>query len=212
MGFLNAATNASLLGVLFVGGKLISQGKMTAGDLTKFALRSAFCGLGFSGLSRFYSDIKSGLDAASRIFDEIDAGKEVIESINSAKEVTDVSTTARMEENITIPNLSSSSIKGRLVFQNISFSYKNSLDHTATNDNSKPILDKFSAIVEPGSFVAITGESGRGKSTLFKLATGLFQPTEGKITLDGVDIHDDKEIVQSKLFYILQNSIFISSL
>ena len=72
MSFLNAATNASLLGVLYVGGMFIASGRMTAGDLTKFALRSAFVGLGFSGLSRFYSDMTSCLDAAARVFDVID--------------------------------------------------------------------------------------------------------------------------------------------
>ena len=113
MGFLNAATNASLLGVLLVGGNLISKGKMTAGDLTKFALRSVFVGLGFSGLSRFYSDMNTGLDAAARVFDAVDHD--------------DVSTTSGSSTTSETPSaqiIEPDESKGRLVFENVSFSYK----------------------------------------------------------------------------------------
>lgn len=66
MGFTNIAGNASLVAVLFFGGRLISQGKMTAGSLTKFAIQSGFVGLGFSGLYTAYSDLKKSLAAAER--------------------------------------------------------------------------------------------------------------------------------------------------
>lgn len=66
MAFINATTNLSLVAVLYYGGRLMAKGQMTAGDLTKFAIQSAFVGLGFSGLSTFYSDMTKSLDAASR--------------------------------------------------------------------------------------------------------------------------------------------------
>ena len=66
MGFLNMSTNVSLLLILFAGGRLINRGDMTAGSLTRFAMQSAFVGLGFSGLAAFYGDLGQSLDAAAR--------------------------------------------------------------------------------------------------------------------------------------------------
>lgn len=68
MGFLNMSTNVSLLLILFAGGRMISKGQLTAGSLTRFAMQSAFVGLGFSGLAGFYGDLCSSLDAAARYF------------------------------------------------------------------------------------------------------------------------------------------------
>ena len=67
MGFLNMSTNVSLLIILFAGGRMINRGQMTAGSLTRFAMQSAFVGLGFSGLSASYSDLSLSLDAAARL-------------------------------------------------------------------------------------------------------------------------------------------------
>ena len=47
MSFIGLSTNISLMAVLYVGGKLITTGEMTAGSLTRFAMQSAFVGLGF---------------------------------------------------------------------------------------------------------------------------------------------------------------------
>jgi ABC-type multidrug transport system fused ATPase/permease subunit len=66
MGFINLSTNFSLVLILIAGGRLIAKGQLTAGTLTRFAIQSAFVGLGFSGLSSFYSDMTKSLDAASR--------------------------------------------------------------------------------------------------------------------------------------------------
>jgi ABC-type multidrug transport system fused ATPase/permease subunit len=66
MGFLNMSTNLSLFVILFAGGRMINKGQLTAGSLTRFAMQSLFVGLGFSGLSAFYSDLGVSLDAAAR--------------------------------------------------------------------------------------------------------------------------------------------------
>ena len=66
MSFFNMATNISLMSVLTFGGVLISQKKMTAGNLTRFAMTSAFVGLGFAGLSTVYTDFRKSIDAAER--------------------------------------------------------------------------------------------------------------------------------------------------
>ena len=51
-----------------------------------------------------------------------------------------------------------------------------------------PILRDVSLTVAPGQIVAITGESGSGKSTIGKMVVGLLQPTDGKVEIEGVDL------------------------
>ena len=67
MAFVNIASNLSLIGTLLLGGRLIARREMTPGDLTRFAMQSAFVGLGFSGLVSFHSDMMRGLEAAERL-------------------------------------------------------------------------------------------------------------------------------------------------
>jgi ATP-binding cassette subfamily B protein len=66
-------------------------------------------------------------------------------------------------------------------FQDVSFAYP------GTN---RPVLDRFSFTLRPGERVALIGENGQGKTTVVKLITRLYDPTEGRILLDGVDLRD----------------------
>lgn len=63
---------------------------------------------------------------------------------------------------------------GEVVVQNVCFSY----------DGVHPVLDHFSLTVKPGEFVTLTGRTGAGKSTLFKLLLGLYAPDQGSILID----------------------------
>lgn len=65
-------------------------------------------------------------------------------------------------------------------FQNVSFSY--------TPD--RPILNKINLTIPAGKIVALVGENGAGKTTLIKLLCRLYDPTEGRITVDGVDLRE----------------------
>ena len=68
-----------------------------------------------------------------------------------------------------------------LEFQKVSFHYPDS-DHL--------ILDQLSLRIEPGERVALVGENGQGKTTLVKLVARLYDPTGGRILLDGVDLRE----------------------
>ena len=75
-------------------------------------------------------------------------------------------------------------------FENVSFSYKT----TDENDNpvSIPVLNDFNLSIEQGSFVAILGHNGSGKSTVAKLTNGILFADEGTVTVNGkVAINDD---------------------
>lgn len=71
--------------------------------------------------------------------------------------------------------------KGRIEFRNVTFSYE---------DNQTPILKNVSFTVEPYQRVALVGPTGCGKTTLVKLLLLLYEPQEGTILLDGIDIRN----------------------
>ncbi|MGB0383505.1 MAG: ABC transporter ATP-binding protein [Ardenticatenaceae bacterium] len=71
--------------------------------------------------------------------------------------------------------------KGVIEFKNVSFAYPGS---------TKPILSNLSFRFAPSESVALVGENGAGKSTMAKLIARLYEPTEGQILFDGVDISD----------------------
>ncbi len=68
--------------------------------------------------------------------------------------------------------------RGRLVFENVSFSY----------DPEQPLIQDLSLVAEPGQTVAIVGPTGAGKTTLVNLIMRFYELDQGRITLDGTDI------------------------
>ena len=69
---------------------------------------------------------------------------------------------------------------GEIRFENVTFGY----------DPSNPVMKNVSFSVAPGEKVALVGATGAGKTTVLKLLTRLYDPTEGRITLDGIDLRD----------------------
>ena len=86
-------------------------------------------------------------------------------------------------------------IRGEVVFDNVSFSY----------NSGKKALDRVSFRVRPGEKVAIVGPPGSGKSTILKLLLRLYDPDEGRILIDGVDIREVKlESLRRHVGYVQQ--------
>jgi ATP-binding cassette subfamily B protein len=74
-----------------------------------------------------------------------------------------------------------STVEGHIEFDSVTFSYPGA---------EEPALDDVSFEIRPGETVAVVGRNGAGKSTLFKLLCRLYDPTDGRILLDGVDIRE----------------------
>lgn len=66
MSYLNLTTNACLILVLYVGGSMLGSGEITSGNLTSFALQTGFVGLGYSGLSTAYTELRQALISCYR--------------------------------------------------------------------------------------------------------------------------------------------------
>jgi len=86
-------------------------------------------------------------------------------------------------------------IQGNISFQHVSFAYK----------EGEEVLSDFNLAVKTGETIALVGETGSGKSTIVNLACRFFEPTEGRILIDGVDYRERSLVwLQSNLGYVLQ--------
>ncbi len=87
--------------------------------------------------------------------------------------------------------------RGRLVFENVSFSYS----------PDKPLISDLSLVAEPGQTVAIVGPTGAGKTTLVNLMMRFYELDAGRITLDGVDVTSvSRRELRSRMGMVLQDT------
>ena len=91
------------------------------------------------------------------------------------------------------------SFEGKIEFQNVSFTYPNT---------EKKVLDDVSFTIYPGEAVGIIGTNGSGKTSLEKLILGLYDPDEGSILIDGIDIKQiDPADLRHGISYVPQDTI-----
>ena len=76
--------------------------------------------------------------------------------------------------------LTLSDVKGKIEFRNVSFAYS----------KDTPVLRNFNEVIHPGETVALSGDSGAGKTTVASLLLRFYEPTEGEITIDGVSVDE----------------------
>jgi ATP-binding cassette subfamily B protein len=119
--------------------------------------------------------------------------------------------TIRIEEVLnTVPKIqfqpqtgNSLSSQGRVVFENVTFSYN--------QDGHDPVLKDISFTAEPGQTVAILGSTGAGKSSLIHLIPRFYDVNRGRVTLDGVDVRQlDEAALRSSIGVAMQEAVLFS--
>ena len=146
--------------VLFLCGWLVEQGRLDVGTI--FAIVLAF------------DRINQGLRAVSGISGNLNAVRAATDRIH--QEVLDVPDQVEdAAAGRTLPDP-----KGRVEFQNVSFAYPDGTE----------ALRNVSFTLEPGTSLALVGPSGAGKSTVADLLLRFYDPTEGRILFDGVDVRE----------------------
>ena len=157
--------------VLLYGGHLAIEGTVSIGTLFAFnayviMLQAPFRMFGFLLLQT-----QRASASAQRIFEVIDEEPAIVDSEN-ATHLLDV--------------------EGSIVFENVHFTYPSKREESSSGSSSPidEVLSGFNLTIRPGETVAIVGRTGSGKSTIGRLLNRFYDPTSGKILVDGNDIRD----------------------
>jgi ABC-type multidrug transport system fused ATPase/permease subunit len=150
------------VGILIVGGRQAINGDVEIGVLVGFiaALNGFFDPIG--QLSQVYTTYQSGMAALDKIFELLDEQPQLTDSPDA----------------IELPR-----IRGEIRFEDVSFRYR-------TEEGTKLALDGLSLTVPPGQTIALVGATGAGKSTFAKLVARFYDPTDGRVLVDGHDLRD----------------------
>jgi ATP-binding cassette subfamily B protein len=149
-------------GILLYGGLQALEGDVTIGVLVAFiaALNNFFDPI--QQLSQLYTTYQAGMAALDKIFELLDEEPELRDRDGA----------------IALPRL-----RGELEFEGVTFSY-------GGGDGARPALAGVDLHVPAGQTVALVGSTGAGKSTFAKLAARFYDPTEGRVRVDGHDLRD----------------------
>jgi subfamily B ATP-binding cassette protein MsbA len=152
---------SSITIVLWYGGRLVFSGGLPAGDLIAFLMLTIFVAGSVGSFVGLYSQFQEALGASKRIFDLLDEHSD----LPMAEQPTTLAT-----------------IRGQVRFERMSFNYGDRGD--------TPVLHNINLDAQPGEVTALVGPSGAGKTTLVTLLPRFYDPTEGRILLDGQDLRE----------------------
>ncbi|HET6578217.1 MAG TPA: ABC transporter transmembrane domain-containing protein [Gemmatimonadales bacterium] len=162
-GMLTFSTFAGIVFVLWQGGLLVLDGKLTAGALVSFLLYTITIAASIGALATSFTTYQEAVGAAERVFEILEMAPDIADPAD--------------------PVLLPRPVRGRVAYENVSFRY--------LADAGAPwTLDGVNLTVAPGEIVALVGPSGAGKTTLVSLLPRFWDVERGRITLDDVDIRD----------------------
>ncbi|MCC6411286.1 MAG: ATP-binding cassette domain-containing protein [Saprospiraceae bacterium] len=150
----------ALFFVIWQGMVMVQSGEITAGQLISFVTFTAVIGGAIAGLGNFYSELVGAIGATERVREILNTPGETDERPGADRKA--------------------GRFSGDIVFDNILFEYPTRAD--------MPVLKGVNLRIEPGSKVAIVGQSGAGKSTIMQLLLQFHQATGGEIRIDGNNI------------------------
>nr|WP_190243126.1 ABC transporter ATP-binding protein [Arthrobacter globiformis] len=173
--------NLVYVGVAVVGALQVASGAMQLGDVQAFIQYSRQFTQPLAQLGSMANLLQSGVASAERVFELLD------EEEQSSDPASVVAASGR----------SFDGGRGRLVFENVSFSYS----------PDKPLISSLCLVAEPGQTVAIVGPTGAGKTTLVNLMMRFYELDAGRITLDGVDVTSvPRRELRSRMGMVLQDT------
>ncbi len=146
--------------VLWVGGRLVIAGQLTPGQLVAFLLYTYMVASPIGVFTGLYSQLQQAIGASGRVFELLDTPPEMRDAPDAQP----------------LPR-----ITGEVRFEHVSFDYGDAAE-------ARVVLQDIDLIAPAGQVVALVGPSGAGKTTLVNLIPRFYDPTAGRITIDGYDI------------------------
>jgi ABC-type multidrug transport system fused ATPase/permease subunit len=172
--------------ILLIGGGRVISGDVQIGVLVGFlaALNGFFDPIG--QLSQVYTTYQSGMAALDKIFELLDEQPELRDAPDAVE----------------LPRL-----RGEIRFEDVSFRYGSPED----DGGPKLALGDVSITVPPGQTVALVGATGAGKSTFAKLVARFYDPTDGRVLVDGHDLRTVKaDSLRSQMGIVPQEAFLFS--
>ncbi len=174
--------------VLAQGGYMVKEEIMKLGTLSVFISYAVIIFEPIQQLARLLAELISCQANIERVMDLLEQAPNVVDKAEVLEKYGDAFHPKK--ENW-------EKIQGDIVFEDVSFRYP---------DGKEYVLEHFDLHVPAGMNVAIVGETGAGKSTLVNLVGHFFEPTKGRILIDGVDYRERSQLwLHSQIGYVLQN-------
>jgi len=174
--------NLGLVAVVWFGGVQVMEGILNVGELVALSNYVWWVMMPLIMLSMSVGFISSADASTQRIFEVLDRQPEVVDDVRAEA----------------LP-----AAKGRVAFENVTFTYG--------GHDENAVLEGINLVAEPGETVALVGATGAGKSTLINLVPRFYDVSEGRVTLDGVDVRDvTLDSLRAQVGTILQETVLFS--
>lgn len=182
--FIIIATSSALLWGLYLGTQAVMAGRISAGHLGQTVVYVIILASAFAILGEVYGDLLRAAGATERLMELLQTQSPITSPPN--------------------PTLARVPIEGSaIIFEDVRFYYP--------SRPTPPALSNFSMNVRAGQTVALVGPSGAGKSTVFQLLLRFYNPTNGKVVVDGVDVQNmSLESLRQRIGIVPQDAVIFS--
>jgi ATP-binding cassette, subfamily B, bacterial len=174
----------AIVAVLWMGGRDVLAGTITAGELSAFVFFATVVATAVGGLSDILGDLQRAAGATERLFELLDSEPEIKAPANP----------------LPLPALT----RGEVRFDRVSFAYP--------SQPGRLILEELDLVVRSGERVALVGPSGAGKTSVFQLLMRFYDPSGGRILLDGQPIDQlEPSAYRARLGLVPQEPVIFSA-
>jgi ATP-binding cassette subfamily B protein len=173
----------AIVGLLWFGAREVIIGRLTGGTLSQFVIYAVLMASSLGQLSEVWGETQLAAGAAERISELLDEQPAI----------------ASPPAPLPLP----SPPKGEVGFEQVSFAYAGRPD--------APVLRDVSFTVTPGETVAVVGPSGAGKTTIFALIERFYDPQQGRVLIDGLDVRQaDLAELRRRIAVVPQDPVLFS--
>lgn len=151
---------SGVVGVLWIGARDVYQGDMSVGQLVQFVVYAIMVAGSVGSLSEVWGELQRAAGATERLAELLSAEDPLVDPVS--------------------PRALPQPAKGEITFDQVSFHYPSRPDMSA--------LEQISLTIQPGETVALVGPSGAGKTTIVQLILRFWDPIQGSVQIDGIDL------------------------
>jgi ATP-binding cassette, subfamily B, multidrug efflux pump len=173
--------NLGQAAIMYVGGRQIITGVLSLGEWQEFSLYLIYLFFPIAQLGFIITQFGQAAASADRIFEILDTKSDIVEKPDAME----------------LP-----SVRGDVKFENVTFRYFG---------GGQPVLKDVTFEAHPGERIALLGATGSGKSTIINLLPRFYDPSQGRITIDGHDLRDLKlDSLRKQIGIVLQETTLFS--